>query len=73
MPIEQNLMVGAYYSVREHHRLAEVLTRVRAKTHDDEDLALLCEAMERRLQAEEREREWTRDYQRRYRLKKRQR
>ena len=66
------MIIGSYYSVKEYHRLLEILKRLRAKKHDAEDLSVLCEAMERRLIAEEAERDYNRAYQRRYRLQKRQ-
>jgi len=63
---------AAYYNLKEYWRLIEICKRLRAKTHDAEDLTVLCEAMERRLANEEREREAVRNYQRRRRLKQRQ-
>jgi hypothetical protein len=66
------VIAGAYYSAKEFYQLVDILKRVRARQHADEDLEFLCAAMERRLNGEERLRDYMREYQRRRKQQKQQ-
>lgn len=60
--------------LREYYALIEVLKRLRAEkfvASASLDVAMVCKALERRLENEEKERVRTRVYQRRYRASKR--
>jgi hypothetical protein len=64
------VIAGAYYSAKEFYQLVDILKRVRARQHADAEF--LCAAMERRLNGEERLRDYMREYQRRRKQQKQQ-